>query len=206
MRARPLVALFALTCLLAEAKPLPPPTLERALRAPLIVVAEFSRRDERVEPTYLGGVPTYWYVDEVYQAPKGGAPRCGAKREVVSVTWAFNDGSPCVAPKDWTFSPALLPKSGERYLLFLTPTDAGHRTYRGRCGRWPLAKVTERERERLRALIGAPLPACPRCDTKRPPRRPLRALPRGVTWEARCPACSHAWRDLKFAFEAQPPR
>lgn len=201
MLARSLLALLVLTCLLAEAKPMPAPTLEQALRAPLLVVAEFNRHDDEAEPTYFGGVPTYWYVDEVWKAPKEGGPRCGAKREVVSVNWAFSDGSACIAPKDWTFSPKRLAKSGERYLLFLTPAGKGYRSFRGPYGRWPLAKVSKADRARLQTLLTKPLSGCPKCDTKQAPQRTLHGHAHGITWHARCPACSHRWRDLEFGFE-----
>ncbi|HBP21397.1 MAG TPA: hypothetical protein DEA08_26870 [Planctomycetes bacterium] len=201
MLARTLLALLVSTCLLAEAKPMAAPTLEQALRAPLIVVAEFNRHDDEAKPSYFGGVPTWWYVDEVWKAPKEGGPRCGAKREVVSVSWAFSDGSACIEPKDWTFDEERLAKSGQRYLLFLTPAGKGYRTYRGSYGRWPLAKLTKPERAQLQALLGKPLAGCPKCETKTPPERTLRGHPQGMTWSARCRACSHQWRDLEFGFE-----
>lgn len=185
---------LALLAAPASAKPMPTPTLEGALRSPLIVLARYERCDP-TGATYFGGVGATYTPLEVW---KGKLPK---ETKSLSVAYAFTDGSACIAPKKWTFSPKLMPKAGATFVLFLTPAGETHRTFRGGYGRWPADALKKAERKTLRQLLSSPPAPCARCKGKHP--RQLRYHRKGMTWETRCSPNQKPWRELTFAFETE---
>lgn len=194
------LALSALTLLClalapAEGKPMQAPTLEGAARSPLIVLARYEGCDPK-GATYFGGVKASYSLVEVWKGKKLEGAKAGTR---LDVNYAFSDGSACLEPKGWTFSPKLMPKPGATFLLFLTPAGEGYRTFRGGYGRWPAAALRKAELATLRALLTKPLSPCTRCQGRHP--RWLRPRAKGMTWETRCSPNARPWRELTFAFE-----
>lgn len=190
------LTLAALACFLtpAAAKPMGPATLERALASPLILLASYESCDPE-GASYFGGVATKYKVIKVW---KGKIPK-GPKS--LQISYAFTDGSACIAPKPWVFSKKMLPKPGATFVLFLTPAQPGiYRTYRGTYGRWPADHLKKDESKSLRTILNTPPAACSKCSKKH--ARPLRLLPKGMIWENRC-ANGESWRELTFAFERE---
>ena len=104
----------------AAAKPMEAPTLERALASsPLIVEACFQGHGDASDVTYFGGIGTRWVVQSVWKGSWGDEGE--GKMKPMPVRWDWNDGSACEEPTGWSFSSDMLPKPGERYLLFLRP-------------------------------------------------------------------------------------
>jgi hypothetical protein len=198
------LTLFAVPLLLlallapASAKPMAAPTLEGALRSPLIMLARY----ESCEPkgaTYFGGVSATYTPLEVW---KGKLPK--GTKDRLAVGYAFTDGSACIAPKDWKFSSKLMPKQGATFVLFLTPAGKAYRTFRGGYGRWPADALEKSERQTLRELLSSPPAPCGRCKGKHP--RQLRYHRKGMTWQTRCSPDQKPWRELTFAFEKEPAK
>jgi len=185
------LALFALP---AGAKPMAAPTLESALRSPLIVLARYEGCDPQ-GATYFGCLSANYTLLEAW---KGELPK-GTKD--LRVAYAFTDGSACIAPKDWAFSPKLMPKQGATFVLFLTPSEGAYRTFRGTYGRWAADALKKSEKKTLRELLSSPPAACTRCKGKHP--RQLRHHAKGMTWETRCAPDQKPWRELTFAFEQE---
>jgi len=193
------LALFALP---AGAKPMPTPTLEQALRSPLIVLARYERSDP-ADATYFGEIPATYAVQEIW---KGKLPK-GTKE--ITLGYRFHDSSACIAPPDWKFSKGMVPKVGATFVLFLSPYTSpvkpsiSFQTYRGPFGRWAADALKKSEREGLQKLLTAPLAPCSRCSKKH--TRLLRQLPKGMVWESRCAPNQKAWREMTFAFEREKP-
>ncbi len=189
------LALFALP---ASAKPMQAPTLEQALRSPLIVLARYEGCDPE-GATYFGAVKASYTLLEVW---KGKLPK-GTKD--LNVAYTFTDGSACIAPKGWKFSPTFMPKKGASFVLFLTPyAKDNYRTFRGSYGRWQADALQKAERQTLRKVLIAPLGPCSKCNKKHP--RKLRGHEKGMTWESRCSPDQKPWRELTFAFEREPAK
>jgi hypothetical protein len=132
------------------AKPMMSPSLEEAVASPLIVEAEFVR--------IVGGGTQYfeppivqYRVKKVWRNVTGNNISPGAR---LSLSYAFHDGSACLEPTDWKYSPAMLPKLGNVQILFLRPDPnnkkAGYATYRGDFGRWD---ATPEKISRLETLL-----------------------------------------------------
>ncbi len=123
-------------------KPMPSPTLEEAVKSPVVLVAQYVDYKPFLEPvTYMDGVMGHYLVKTVL---KGSSP----KDPHINVPYAFHDGSACLPDKDWKFTEDVMPKKGSGWILFLTPpnwkssnTDNAFTTYRGDFGR--LAATTD---------------------------------------------------------------
>jgi hypothetical protein len=195
---------LALSALPASAKPLPRPTLEQALRSPLIVLARYERSDPR-GATYFGEIPASYSIQQIW---KGELPQ---GTQEITLGYRFQDGSACIPPQDWAFSKDMLPKVGATFVLFLSPYTSpvkpaiSYQSYRGPFGRWPADSLQKSEREFLQKLVKA-LPApCSKCSKKH--ARLLRRVPKGMVWESRCAPDQKPWREQTFAFErAQPAK
>ncbi len=194
----PSLVCLALSALPADAKPMAPPTLEQALRSPLIVVARYEGCDP-AGATYFGAIKASYTLVEVW---KGKLPQ---ETKELSVGYTFTDGSACIEPKGWKFSPTFMPKKGASFVLFLIPSAEGsYRTFRGHYGRWQADALQKSERETLRQVLTAPPAPCSKCNKKHP--RQLRGQQKGMTWETRCKPDQKPWRELTFAFEREPAK
>ena len=105
------------------------PTLEEALRSPLIIVAEYIGPLPEQKMTYFSGARVQYKVVEVLKGTPPVSP--------LSVRYLFNDGSACLEPEGWTFEKERMPSRRSHWILFLTGTDESgeHQTYRGNFGR-----------------------------------------------------------------------
>lgn len=128
--------LWLLLTAMVMAKPMPSPTLQEALTSPLIVVASYSEfRAPSQGVSYFGGLMAHYEVEEVLKG-KSPAPS-------LWVHYSFHDGSPCIAPPDFRFTPEMMPKKGSRWLLFLRGNGKEWHTYRGDWGRQEADKAAE---------------------------------------------------------------
>ena len=131
-------ALVSLLCVSSTmlAKPMPSPTKDEAVASPWIVVGRYrGYHKSSVEKIgYFNGVIAVYEVEEVIK--NGPFPK------KIEVYYEFGDGSACIAPEDWNFDKALMPRAGSKWILFLKRESEQHvyMTYRGDYGRW---KATE---------------------------------------------------------------
>lgn len=119
--------LFLLLTASVWAKPMPAPTLERAVRdSAVIVEVEYLGFDQSDEVTYFSGPVARYRVLKSLKGNTDGKLR---------VRYDFTDGSACIAPKEWKFSQQKMPEPGSRWFLFLTGSGSPAGTYRGSFGR-----------------------------------------------------------------------
>jgi len=118
------------------AKPMIAPTMQEAMRSPLIVVARYcDYRTDAEGVSYFRGPQAHYRVEQVL---KGKAPA-----QDLWVRYDFHDGSACLEPKEFRFSPNLMPAKNSRWLLFLKTDGKDWTTYRGDWGRQTADKAAE---------------------------------------------------------------
>jgi len=112
----------------ANAKVLPPPTLEGALNSPCIVIATYQgyTRNGDKKDYYVKTIANY----NIENILKGDFPY-----RSIDVNYSFDNHSMCIAPEDWQFNENLMPKSGSKWILFLEGSPDNLRTHRGDFGR-----------------------------------------------------------------------
>jgi len=118
-----------------------PPTLEEAiLTSEHIVIAKYIGYNKLKFITYFNG-PVAKY--KVIKNLKG-----NLSFEAISIRYMFNDGSACLAPKNWRFNDGMMPKPASTWVLFLK-RDTQHKglwmTYRGDFGRKSFSENFEKE-------------------------------------------------------------
>jgi hypothetical protein len=121
------------------------PTLEHMVpKAEGIVVGTYQEVVEKHPVDYFSGVTVLYRVEDVLG---GKAPPL--KGQSIAVRYAFHDGSACLPPKNWQFTPRqLLPAEGSRWILLLkkpaphAPDPNRYETIRGDAGRLPATTET----------------------------------------------------------------
>ena len=123
---RLLLSLLLLTTTTTLAKPMPSPSLETAVRQSVAIVeVEYLGYDNGKVSYFSGPLANYRLVRTL----KGKSPK------QIKVRYDFTDGSACLAPKPWSFSPKMMPRTGSRWILLLQTQDSPSTTYRGTFGR-----------------------------------------------------------------------
>lgn len=115
---------------ISEAKPMGAPDVKEALRVPLIVVARYLEyRSPATGISYFDAPTAHYRIEKVLK----GKPIT----KELWVYYSFHDGSACIAPPDFKFLPAMMPRKDSRWLLFLQPVANTNKwtTYRGNWGR-----------------------------------------------------------------------
>lgn len=128
---------------LALAKPMQAPTLEEACKSKLILIASYKGHDISLFPDYFDGVNANYQVLKVVKGVY--------RQKTIKINYAFQDGSACVAPKDWHLDNKLMPKENSKWILFINSTSSGvYRTYRGNFGR---IELTDKNLKRVTSIL-----------------------------------------------------
>lgn len=132
-------------------KPMAPASLQLAKeQADAVVVARFQGYQTDDSVGYFEGVTALYRVEQVLKS-KVGSVKPG---KTVAILYEFHDGSACLAPSGWKFSPSLMPKQGTSWVLILKTPESGQftrfHTIRGDWGRKP---ATPAEIAQVKALF-----------------------------------------------------
>lgn len=116
-----------------NAKPMDSPKLEEAIRSECIVIAEYISYNHDAVISYFHGPIAEYKVTDIIKGK--------LQDSIIKLHYDFQDGSACIAERNWVFSDKLMPEKGSRWILFLKNKEAEiYITYRGDYGRWPFTK------------------------------------------------------------------
>jgi hypothetical protein len=117
------------------AEPMMAPTKKEAAQSKWILLAKYvGYKPFQLPVTYFDGVMAEYQITKILKGPEVKDPK-------INVSYAFHDGSACLAERNWTFSDAKMPQKGSGWILFLEQPSFKSSytnafiTYRGDFGR-----------------------------------------------------------------------